>query len=67
MMIFATAGADFYDGEGGFTNQLIYQSHDIGPIQANFEEKKVTLAGGTIIHTFENIQSIHGTSQMTRS
>ena len=58
---FATAGADFYDGEGGFTNELIYWSQDIGPIQANFEEKKVTLADGTI-HTFENIQSIHGTS-----
>ena len=58
---FATAGADFYDGEGGSSNSLMYRSHDIGPINANLaEEKKVTLSDGTI-HTFENIQSIHGT------
>ena len=57
---FATAGSDFYDGGGGFKNSIMYRSHDIGPIDASLTDGKITLSDGTV-HTFENIQSIHGT------
>ena len=38
----------------------MYRSHDIGPIDASLTDGKITLSDGTV-HTFENIQSIHGT------